>query len=84
MLISHLVLPLVPRLLPEAPITCGMLVLLRFFNLSFSYISSDITLFIAPVSKSVLIWCSNYCLQIFGILCLLLVLTRLCCRYLCF
>ena len=33
----------------------GMLVLLRFFNFSFSYISSDIMLFIAPVSKSVLI-----------------------------
>ena len=34
---------------------CGMLVLLRFFNFSFSYISSDIMLFIAPVSMSVLI-----------------------------
>ena len=56
MLISHLVLPLAPRLSPEAPTTCGMLVLSRFFNFSFSYISSDITLFIAPVSKSVLIF----------------------------
>ena len=55
MLILHLVLPLAPRLSPEAPTTCGMLVWLRFLNFSFSYISSDITLFIAPVSKSVLI-----------------------------
>ena len=55
MLISHLVLPLMPRLSPEAPTTCGMLVLLRFFNFIFSYISSDITLFIDPVLKSVLI-----------------------------
>ena len=55
MLISHLVLPLASRLLPEAPTTCGMLVLLRLFNFNFLYISSDITLFIAPVSKSVLI-----------------------------
>ena len=55
MLILHLVRPLVPRLLPEAPTTCGMLVPSRFFNFSFSYISSDIMLFIAPVSKSVLI-----------------------------
>ena len=55
MLISHLVLPLTPRLLPEAPTTCRMLVLSRLFDFSFLYISSDITLFIAPVSKSVLI-----------------------------
>ena len=55
MLISHLVLPLAPRLSPEAPTMCGMLVLSRFFNFSFSYISSDIMLSIAPVSKSVLI-----------------------------
>ena len=54
MLTSHLVLPLAPKLLPEAPTTCGILVVLRSFNFSFSYISSDITLFIAPVSKSVL------------------------------
>ena len=55
MLISHLVLPLAPRLSPEAPTMCGMLVVSRFCNLSFLYISSDIMLFIAPVSKSVLI-----------------------------
>ena len=59
MLISHLVFPLAPRLSPEAPTTCGMLVLLRFFNFSFPYISSDITLFMAPVSKSVLILVSK-------------------------
>ena len=39
----------------QTPTTCGMLVVLRSFNFSFSYISSDITLFMAPVSKSVLI-----------------------------
>ena len=55
MLTSHLVLSLVPKLLPEAPTTCGMLVVLRSFNFSFSYISRDITLFMAPVSKSMLI-----------------------------
>ena len=55
MLTSHLVLPLVPKLLPEAPTTGGILVVLRSFNFSFFYVSSDITLFIAPVSKSVLI-----------------------------
>ena len=44
-----------PRLSPEAPTMCGMFVLSRFLNFSFSYISSDITLFIAPVLKSVLI-----------------------------
>ena len=55
MLTSHLVLPLAPKLLPDAPTTCGMLVVLRSCNFSFSYISSDITLFMAPVSKSVLI-----------------------------
>ena len=55
MFTSHLVLPLAPKLLPEAPTTCGILVLSRSFNFSFSYISSDITLFTAPVSKSVLI-----------------------------
>ena len=55
MLISHLVLSLAPRLSPEAPTTCGMLVLSRFFSFNFLYISSDITLFIALVLKSVLI-----------------------------
>ena len=55
MLISHLVRPLEPKLLPEAPTTCGILVLSRSFNFNFLYISSAITLFIAPVSKSVLI-----------------------------
>ena len=55
MLTSHLVLPLAPKLSPEAPTMCGILVVLRSFNFSFLYISSDITLFMAPVSKSVLI-----------------------------
>ena len=55
MLISHLVLPLVPKLLPEAPTMCGILVLSRSFNFNVLYVSSDIMLFMAPVSKSVLI-----------------------------
>ena len=55
MLISHLVLPLAPRLSPKAPTMCGMLVLSRLFSFNFLYISSDITLFMAPVLKSVLI-----------------------------
>ena len=55
MFTSHLILPLVPKLSPEAPTMCGILVVSRSFNFSFLYISSNITLFIAPVSKSVLI-----------------------------
>ena len=55
MFTSHLILPLAPKLSPEAPTTCGILVVSRSFNFSFLYISSDIMLFIAPVSKSVLI-----------------------------
>ena len=56
MFISHLVLPLAPKLSPEAPTTCGMLVVLRSFSFNFLYISSDITLFMAPVSKRVFIF----------------------------
>ena len=56
MFISHLVLPLVPKLLPEAPTTCGMLAVFKLFSFSFLYISRDITLFMAPVSKSVFIF----------------------------
>ena len=59
MLISHLILPLVPRLSPKAPTTCGMLVVSKSFNFSFSYIFQDITLFMAPVLKSVLILTSK-------------------------
>ena len=59
MLTSHLVLPLAPILSPEASTTCGMLVVLRSFYFSFSYISRDMTLFMAPVSKSVLILMSR-------------------------
>ena len=55
MFTSHLILPLAPKLSPEAPTMCGILVVSRSFHFSFLYISSDITLFIAPVSKSVLI-----------------------------
>ena len=56
MFILHLVLPLAPKLSPEAPTTCGMLAVLRSSSFNFLYISSDITLFIAPVSKSVFIF----------------------------
>ena len=56
MFISHLVLPLAPKLSLEAPTTCGMLVVLRSSSFYFLYISSDITLFIAPVSKRVFIF----------------------------
>ena len=55
MLILHLDLPLAYKLLPEAPTMCGMLDVFISFSFSFSYISKDMTLFIAPVSKSVLI-----------------------------
>ena len=59
MLISHLVLPLAPKLSPEAPTMCGMLDVFRSFSFSFLYISKDMTLFMAPVSKSVLILMSK-------------------------
>ena len=62
MLISHLVLPLVPKLLPDAPTMCEMLDVFRSFrSFSFSilYISRDMMLFMAPVSKSVLIFTSK-------------------------
>ena len=59
MLTLHLVLPLAPKLLPEAPTTCGMLDVFRLFNFSFSYISKDMTLFTDPVSKNVLILTSR-------------------------
>ena len=53
MLTSHFVLPLVSKLSPEAPTTCGMLDVSKLSNLSFLYIFQDIMLFMAPVSKSV-------------------------------
>ena len=59
MLTSHFVLPLVSKLLPEAPTTCGMLDVSKLSNLSFLYIFQDIKLFMAPVSKSVLIFISK-------------------------
>ena len=59
MLISHLVLPLAPKLSPEAPTTCGMLDVSNSPNLSLLCISKDIMLFMAPVSKSVLILVSK-------------------------
>ena len=59
MLISHLVLPLAPKLLPEAPTTCETLDVSIFPNLSLLCISQDITLFMAPVSMHVLIFVSR-------------------------
>ena len=59
MLISHFVLPLAPKLSAEAPTTCGMLDVSKLSNFSFLYIFQDIMLFMAPVSKSVLIFVSK-------------------------
>ena len=59
MLILHLVLPLVPKLSPDAPTTCGMLAVSKSFSFSCWYIFQDITLFMAPVSNSVLIFKSK-------------------------
>ena len=59
MLISQLVLPLAPKLSPDAPTTCGMLAVFSSVGFNFSYISKDMTLFMAPVSKSVLILMSR-------------------------
>ena len=59
MLISHVVLPLVPKLSPDAPTTCGMLAVSKLFSFSCWDIFQEITLFIAPVSKSVFIFKSE-------------------------
>ena len=48
-----------PKLSPDAPTTCGMLDVFRSFSFSFFYISKDMTLFMAPVLKSVLILMSK-------------------------
>ena len=66
MFISHLVLLLVPKLSPDAPTTCGMQLLSRFLMPSLWYISKEITLFMAPVSKSVLILRSGFLLAKIG------------------
>ena len=55
MLVLHLVLPLAPKLLPDAPTTCGMFVVSKSFSPNSWYIFQDMTLFIAPVSNRVLI-----------------------------
>ena len=59
MLILHLVLPLAPKLLPDAPTTCSMLAVSKSFSFNCWYIFQDITLFMAPVSKRVLIFRSK-------------------------
>ena len=56
MFISHLVLSLVPKHSPEAPTTCGMLDVFKLLSFNLSYISRDMTLFMAPVSNSVFIF----------------------------
>ena len=55
MLISHLVLSLVPKLSPDAPTTCGMFIVSKSLSFNSWYIFQNMTLFIAPVSNSVLI-----------------------------
>ena len=47
--------PLVPKLSPDDPTTCGMQLVSKLFIPSFSFILKDITLFMALVSKRVLI-----------------------------
>ena len=59
MMIWHFVLPLAPKLSPEAPTTCGMLVVSKLFSFSSLYMFQDIMLFMAPVLKSVLILVSK-------------------------
>ena len=59
MWISHLVLPLVPKLSPDAPTTYGMLAVSKSFSFSCCYVFQDIMLFMAPVSQSVLIFNST-------------------------
>ena len=59
MLTSHLVLPLAPKLSPEAPTTCGILDVSRLISFNFWYIFHDMTLFMVPVSNSVLIFMSK-------------------------
>ena len=58
MLILHFILPLAPKLLPDAPTTCGILAVFSSLRFNFWYVSKDIMLFMAPVSKSVLIFMS--------------------------
>ena len=58
-MISQVVLPLAPKLSPDAPTTCGMLAVFSSVGFNFLYISRDMTLFMAPVSKRVLILTSK-------------------------
>ena len=52
MFISQLILPMDPKLVPSAPTTFGSLVVSTGPNFSLLYISPDITLLVAPVSRS--------------------------------
>ena len=60
MLISYLVLPLAPKLSPDAPTTCGMLAVSKLLSFNCWYIFQDTMLFMAPVSKNVLIFNSKF------------------------
>ena len=51
MFISQLILPMAPKLVPSTPTTFGSLVS-SGPSISLLYISPDITLLVAPVSKS--------------------------------
>ena len=52
MFISQLILPMVPKLVPSAPTTFGSLLVSSGPSFSLLYMSPDITLLVAPVSKS--------------------------------
>ena len=52
MLISQLILPMAPKLVPSAPTTFGSPLVSSGPSFSLLYMSPDITLLVAPVSKS--------------------------------
>ena len=52
MFISQLILPMAPKLVPSAPTTFGSFVVSSGPSFSLLYITPDITLLVAPVSKS--------------------------------
>ena len=52
MFISQLILPMAPKLVPSAPTTFGSLLVSSGLSFSLLYMSPDITLLVAPVSKS--------------------------------
>ena len=58
MAISQVILPMAARLVPSVPTTFGSQFVSSSPSSSFLYMSPDITLFVAPVSKSALIFVS--------------------------